>query len=47
VTQASIEDSPPVENIVRKFDFKDMPLANEGGRSSSGEGKFVLLPKSS
>ena len=43
-TYPAIEDSPPVEKIVKKIDFKDLGTA-EGGLSS--EGRFMLLPKSS
>ena len=37
-----IEDSPPVEKIVKKIDFKDT-YTNDGG----SEGRYYLLPKSS
>jgi len=46
-----IEDSPPVEHIVKKIDFKDSILNIDGGgrRSSEGttSGIYCLLPKSS
>lgn len=43
MTQPAIEDSPPVEKIIKKIDFKDLGTA-EGLHS---EGRFLLLPKSS
>jgi hypothetical protein len=42
-TNPAIEDSPPVEKIVKKIDFKD----NEGGTGRNSEGNYLLLPKSS
>ena len=44
----AIEDSPPVEHIVKKIDFKDSILGCDGRRSSEGTGAvYCLLPKSS
>jgi hypothetical protein len=44
MTNPSIEDSPRIENIVKKIDFKDSVI-NLDGRSA--ESRYLLLPKSS
>ena len=43
-TNASIVESPRIENIIKKIDFKDSIIQNDG---RSSEGRYCLLPKSS